>query len=475
MTVLGDASSPAPTQPRTARPHTTHPRTARPSAAPGSGNGPTPRLRPQALLTGIRVGAGATAATWAVQVVPSARLDAVLATGAHLAGLLAGYGVLVMLLLMARVPAIEHGVGADVLARWHARGGRYVLALLGAHVLLATAGFAAHSGRDLITSARAVLAFPALAGAAAGTLLFALVGAVSARPVRRRVRHETWRGVHLLTHPAAALVFAHELAGPDLAGRSAVGWLWSVLHAQVAVLLLWYRCVVPVRQFRRHRLRVLRVRAEGPGVVSVLIAGERLDELRLESGQFLRWRFLTRRLWCTALPFSLSAAPQAGLLRITVRAAGDHTRRVRRLRPGVRVAATGPFGAMTAHRRTRRKVLLLAGGVGITPMRALLETLPGGPGDIALLYRAGAAEQLVLRQEIEAIAARRQAALHYLLGPSQGEYNPLAPALLLRLLPDLAERDVFLCGPPGMTGAAVRALETAGVPRERIHHESFAF
>lgn len=72
-------------------------------------------------------------------------------------------------------------------------------------------------------------------------------------------------------------------------------------------------------------------------------------------------------------------------------------------------------------------VMLLAGGVGITPMRALFETLPGGPGDLTLLYRAGDAAQLVLREELEAIAAARGAALHYLLGPSDGPFDPLAP------------------------------------------------
>ena len=106
-------------------------------------------------------------------------------------------------------------------------------------------------------------------------------------------------------------------------------------------------------------------------MVSVVVQGEHLSELRAEPGQFLRWRFLQRRLWHTALPFSLSAPVRGDTLRITVKALGGHSRRIRRLRPGTRVIATGPFGALTAARRTRAKVLLIAGGVGITPMRAL--------------------------------------------------------------------------------------------------------
>ena len=213
-----------------------------------------------------------------------------------------------------------------------------------------------------------------------------------------------------------------------MAGGVLTLWLWSMLHATVAVLLVWYRLVVPVRQALRHSLRVTEVRAEGPGVVSVVVQGIGLDELRAEPGQFFRWRFLQRRLWRTSLPFSLSAPVRDDTLRITVKARGDHTRRMRRLRPGIRVLATGPFGALTAHRRTRRKVLLLAGGVGITPMRALFETLPGGPGDLTLLYRAGNADQFVLRDELEAIAAARGAALHYLLGPLRRRLRPARPA-----------------------------------------------
>lgn len=428
-----------------------------------------------ALRTTIIAIGTAVIALWAAQARPSARPDSLFATGAHLTGLLAGYGILVMLFLMARVPAVEHGIGADRLARHHARGGRHVLTLCAVHVVLALCGYAVHTGTDLVTAVTDLLGYPALAAAAAGTALLGAVGVSSARAVRRRVGHGTWRGLHLLTYLGAALAFAHQLSGPDVAGGPLSLGLWCLLHATVAVLLVWYRVVVPVRQALRHDLRVVDVRVEGPGVVSVLMRGRDLARLRAEPGQFFRWRFLHRRLWRTALPFSLSAPVDGDHVRITVKAVGDHTRRVRRLRPGVRVAATGPFGALTAHRRTRRKVLLLAGGVGITPLRALFETLPGGPGDLTLLYRANNAEQLVLRAELEAIARTRGAGLHYLLGPSDASFDPLAPQALRNLVPELAEHDVYLCGPPGMTAAATTALVRAGVAEERIHAESFTY
>ncbi|MET9930131.1 MULTISPECIES: ferric reductase-like transmembrane domain-containing protein [unclassified Streptomyces] len=447
---------------------------AAPRRPPSAPPVPALRLAPERLRTGIVAGAGAVGLLWGLQARPSARLDVLFASGAHLTGLLGGYGVLVLLLLMARVPAVEHGVGADRLARWHALGGRYVLGLIAAHALLALCGHAAHTRADLVAAAGDLLSYGAIAAATAGTALFAAVGITSARSIRGGLRHETWRAVHLGALLAAALGFVHQLAGPDVAGGPVTRWLWSLAHAVVAVLLVWYRLVVPVRAALRHDLRVAEVRDEGPGVVSVLVRGRGVDHLRAEPGQFFRWRFLRRGLWATALPFSLSAPVRDDTLRITVKALGDHTRRVRRLRPGTRVLASGPFGALTAHRRTRRKVLLLAGGVGITPLRALFETLPGGPGDVTLLYRASDASAVVLREELEAIARERRAALHFLLGPSDGSFDPLAPRALRNLVPDLAAHDVYLCGPPAMARAATASLRRAGVPAARIHSEDFA-
>ncbi|MFD7168566.1 ferredoxin reductase family protein [Streptomyces violascens] len=433
------------------------------------------RVRPEVMRRGIVGGAGAVGLLWGAQAEPSARLDALFGSGAHLSGLLAGYGILVMLLLMARVPAVEHGIGAGRLARWHSLGGRHVLGLVGAHVVLALCGYAAHSGTDLLSSAAGLLGYGGILAAAFGTFALVVAGVSSVRAARARMSQETWRALHFLTYLGAALAFAHQLVGPDVSGSPLTVWAWAMLHATVAVLIVWYRGVVPVRQALRHALHVVEVRDESPDVVSVVMRGTGLDALRAEPGQFLRWRFVQRRLWHTSLPFSLSAPVRDDTVRITVKALGVHSRRIRRLRPGTRVLATGPFGAMTAHRRTRRKVLLLAGGVGITPMRVLFETLPAAPGDLTLLYRASNAAQLVLRDELEAIAGRRGAALHYLLGASDASFDPLAPQALRNLVPDLAEHDVYLCGPGPMADAATASLIKAGVPEQHIHTEQFSF
>lgn len=117
---------------------------------------------------------------------------------------------------------------------------------------------------------------------------------------------------------------------------------WYTLFLGVAAMLAWYRFAVPVRGRPRHRLRVTAVRPEAPGVVSVHLTGDRLDELGGEPGQFLRWRFLAPGLWWTANPYSLSAPAHPHHLRITVKAVGGHSAALARLTPGTRVWAEGP-------------------------------------------------------------------------------------------------------------------------------------
>ena len=174
------------------------------------------------------------------------------------------------------------------------------------------------------------------------------------RAARRRMRYETWYYLHLYTYLAIALAFSHQFAvGASFINNLAARFWWSAMYLTVAVLVLWYRVAVPLRAFARHEFKVIGVKPEGPGVISVYIGGAHLDELAAEPGQFFRWRFLTRSLWWSSHPYSLSAAPGADLLRITVKDTGDHSQALSRLRPGTRVIAEGPYGAFTAGRTGR--------------------------------------------------------------------------------------------------------------------------
>ena len=98
--------------------------------------------------------------------------------------------------------------------------------------------------------------------------------------------------------------------------------------------------------------------------------------------------------------------------------------------------AEGPFGAFTAAARRRPRVALIAGGVGITPIRALLEDMPGEPGDIAVVYRALSEDDVILRDELDELARRRGAEVHYVIGDhATGGRAALAPSTCARWCP----------------------------------------
>jgi len=426
------------------------------------------------VLAIIGTGAAAVLALWWHSTPGVSGLGGWLTGAGEILGLLAGYGVVVLVALMARLPPLEHGIGSDRLTRWHAMGGRYIVCLVAAHALLILWGYAVEAHASLTSETATLLTqYPdVLMATVAGFLLFG-VGIISMRAARRRVRYETWYYLHLYTYLAIALAFSHQFAdGAAFTDDLAARFWWSAMYLAVAVAVAWYRVIVPLRAFARHEFRVLGVKPEGAGVISVYIGGSHLDELAAEPGQFFRWRFLTRSLWWSSHPYSLSAAPGTDVLRITAKDIGDHSQALSRLRPGTRVIAEGPYGAFTAG-RTGRGVVLLAGGVGITPLRAMFSTLPG---PVTLIYRASAEQDIVFRDELDAIAAARGAKVYYLVG-SRAEIggDPLSARMLRSLVPGLDGQEAYVCGPAGMISAAAEALRAAGVPRRQIHVELFEF
>lgn len=435
------------------------------------------RLASRIALSVIVIGAGVVIGLWWQDTEFVFGLGDWLTNAGRITGLLAGYAVLVLLALMARVPLLEHTIGTDRLARWHAMGGRYTVSLALAHTLLIIWGYAVTARANVVSeTATLVTTYADVLMATVGLLLLVAVGITSARAARRRLSYETWHFIHLYTYLAIALAFSHQFAtGADFTDAR-VRWLWSGMYIVVGAALLWYRLITPLIGARRHRLRVLDVRRESRDVISVYLTGRYIEELKALPGQFFRWRFLTRDLWWTANPYSLSAVPGPGLLRITVKIAGRHSAALDHLRPGTAVLAEGPYGSFTAARRRRRNVLLIGAGVGITPMRAMFESLPGAPGDITLVYRASSVDDLVLREEIDHVATARGARVHYMVGSRRpGRPDPLSAERLQRLVPDLRHHDIFICGPDQLATGLRVGLRKAGVPAGNIHHESFTF
>jgi len=140
--------------------------------------------------------------------------------------------------------------------------------------------------------------------------------------------------------------------------------------------------------------------------------------------------------------------------------------------PGTAVLAEGPFGVFTDQIRRRDRVALIAGGIGITPIRALVEEMAG---DLVLIYRVLHQRDLVFRAELEELARDRGIALHYVIGDHRapGCEHLMSPGHLRQLVPDIEQREVYLCGPSAMADFIAHSVRQAGVPRTSIQSERF--
>ncbi len=392
----------------------------------------------------------------------------------ELCGLVASFLVCAQLLLVARVPWFERSVGFDRLVSWHRTLGTTVVLLVLTHVVLMVVGGALLDGTSLWSEVPSALARqPYLWPALVGTLLFLVVGLSSARLARRTLSYELWFAIHLTIYVGIFLAFFHQVAGgTHFVSNSVARAAWIALYAGTAAAILTWRVVLPLLDDRRHALRVSQVVPEGRGLASVWLTGSNLDDLEARGGQYFLVRFLTRGHLGTAHPYSLSMVPTSESMRFTIGALGDHSSAVAAVRPGTRVQVEGPFGRFTADRASTHKVLLVAGGAGVGPIRAVAEELLRRGHDLVVVHRARTADGLALAGEFTPspwlryvpVAGRR----------SELRYDPLDPVHLRHLVPDIASRDVFVCGPESMARAVVRSARALGVPSTAIHREELS-
>jgi predicted ferric reductase len=393
-------------------------------------------------------------------------------------GLLGTYLVLWQLLFMARLPWLEQAFGLERMAILHKWNGYLAIGLLIGHAVFQTLGYQLGDGKDVASQlADFVTSYQGLLAAIVSLGLFVAVVAVSVTIAARRLAYETWYFIHLYAYLAVVLAFSHQLAtGVDFAGNPAFVWYWCGLYVLVGGALVIYRVVGPLATYRRHRFHVHAVVKEARSVFSVYISGRDLDQFDAEAGQFAIWRFLDGKRWWQAHPFSISAVPDGRHLRITVKNIGDFTSGIHKLKPGTPILVDGPFGKFT-ERPKNSKVLLIAGGIGITPIRPLAEEMAADGFDVRVLYRAHSEEHLVFKKEMDAISAHYGVRIDYLVTQAGGRQSSreawLSPATMGRLVPDIANRVVYVCGPAGMMAAVRTSLEALGVPSDQIRTEVF--
>jgi predicted ferric reductase len=342
--------------------------------------------------------------------------------------------------------------------------------------LLVVVGYAGQFHEKLYSEfANILTTFSWMWAALAGFIFMITAGVTSYKKARAKLSYEAWWVIHVSTYAAIALSFMHQvLNGPMFIGHPLNKIFWIFLYSAMVFSIVFWRFAIPTYRSFRHALRVDKVLIEGPGIVSVIMRGRDLDDLGAQGGQFFGWRFMSKGHALISHPYSLSAAPTAHYMRITVKDLGDHSRSLADLKPGTRVFLEGPYGAFTAGRASRKHVVLIGGGVGITPVRALMEEFRSGV-QLDVIFRASKSEDLVLREEMDYLAAQSEGSIriHYLVGSRK--IHPMDAKSLKALVPRFADSDIYICGPAPLVAAVHKAAEDLGVPKNRFHDEAFAF
>jgi predicted ferric reductase len=389
-------------------------------------------------------------------------------------GLVAAYGMVIVVLLVARIPPLERAIGQDRLVAWHRRLGPWPLYLLTAHAVLITVGYAqaAHDGL-LHQLGQLLWTYPGILAATAGFALLIAAGVTSYRLARRRMSYETWWSVHLYTYLALFFSFSHQVdTGASFVGHPVARTWWTALWVGALAAVIAARIALPIWRSLHHRLRVVAITPGGPRTISVVMEGRRLHRLPVYGGQFFQWRFLRPGMWWQAHPYSISSVPIENRIRITVKDLGDHSGGLANLTLGTWVAIEGPYGIFTPDSRRRDKLLLVGAGVGSAPILSLLQDLPAH-ADVVVLLRASSERELILRDEIAHEVRRRRGRLFEL--PGSRHEVPLHAGALRRLVGDIRRREAYVCGPEPFTESVADALAQARVPADHIHFESFAF
>lgn len=386
----------------------------------------------------------------------------------RLFGLLLAFAIMAQFLLMGRAPWLERTFGLDKLSRFHHYVGLGTLAFLLAHPLFVTLGTAALTGQGYFEQSLNILSTSSyFAAALLAHWLFIIVVFLSISIVRRRWRYEAWYFIHLLVYLAVLLAIPHQFTfGTDLLSSRIFTAYWATLYILVGLNHLIIRFGRPAYNFHRFRFRVDRVVRESHDVVSIYIKGRDLDKFKVMPGQFMIFRFLDKKRWFEAHPFSLSNCCEYNELRISVKASGDFTAKLPEVKPGTMLGIDGPFGVFT-DREEANKILLIAGGIGITPLRSLFEQMSRQGKDVVLLNSNTGENDLVFWQELKQFKNK-------VINVFTGKEGRLDQHKLRQLVPDLSERLAYVCGPQAMIKSVRADLLQLGLKSDRIKYEKFS-
>jgi predicted ferric reductase len=376
--------------------------------------------------------------------------------------------------LASRAPWIERAIGQDRMIFWHRKIGPYALFLIAFHVILVS--FAKRVGPemnawqslwDLVLGTKWIM--PALMG----FVFMVGIGVTSYHRIRKLFSYETWWVIHLYSYIGIALAFMHEITNGVMFIDNEIfkDW-WIFYNASVFAILITYRIVVPLKNSLRSKPTIQKIVRENRDTISLWIKVRKEKSLVAQGGQYFNLRLLSSNKWWEAHPYSLSGEPKDGTLKFTVKELGDHSRWLKTLKPGTKVLMEGPYGNFTANRLKGNKVILIAGGIGITPIKALMQSFSGIESGL-LLWRVSKKDDLILLADIEKLCQARKISFKPVIGSRAVQEQWLDESL--SSLSDVSEHEVFICASPSLIKSVKTDLAKFGIPEKSIYTEEFEF
>jgi predicted ferric reductase len=380
--------------------------------------------------------------------------------------------------LTARFRYVTDPWGEDVIYHFHRRISLIAVGLVVAHPLIL---FAVRP--ELLALLNSITAPWRARFAALST--YSLIGLVATALWRAKwnIRYETWHVWHIvLAVVAVAAGLLHMVGWSFYLDAPWKRTLWIALTIFWIGLLLYVRIVKPLFMLRRP-YRVTEVRPERGDTWTLVMRPDGHPGFRFSPGQFgwLTLRGTPFKITGHPFSFSSSAAVTDGHVEMSIRNLGDFTSEIEGVTAGQRVYLDGPYGAFTIGNPADMHVLI-AGGVGVTPMMSMIRTLAdqGDKRPVILLYGSRDWESITFREELETLKARLNLTVVHVLArpPDQwtGEQGFINAEMFKRHLPPPhADHEYFICGPDVMMDAIEKALGELNVPLAKYHSERYSF